>query len=249
MVKYILAYTRAVLLLIHTALHMTGLFIHSLFYRGDKDIIGFRYRKLWARRACRILGIVIEEQQVQSHQGVGLYISNHRTLTDPIVQMAFFDSYVIAKSDVGSLPIIGKGAKMTGLILVDRANSKSRLWARQKTEELLKEGKSVLVYAEGTTTVEPTTGTFKIGTFKAAANHHIPVIPIAIDYRDTKDYWVAETLSEQMIGQVGAFRTYVKLRIGQPIIQSTPTELLSKSQQWIDTALLDMQKGWSRVFN
>ena len=248
MIKYLLTYTRAILLLVHTALHITGLFVHSMFYRGDKDLIGFRYRRLWAKRACGILGIKIEEQQVQNDLGVGLYISNHRTLTDPIIQMAIFDSYVIAKSDVGSIPIIGKGAKMTGLILVDRANSKSRLWARQKTEELLKEGKSVLVYAEGTTTVAAKTGQFKIGTFKAAANHGVPVIPVAIDYRDHKDYWEAESLSKQMIGQVGALSTFVKVRIGKQIFASTPADLLSETQTWIDQALLDMQKGWSRVF-
>jgi len=87
---------------------MTGLFIHSLFYRGDKDLIGFRYRKLWAKRALKILGIKIIEDQIYQHDGVALYISNHRTLTDPIIQMAYFDSYVIAKSDVGGLPIIGQ---------------------------------------------------------------------------------------------------------------------------------------------
>ena len=117
-----MAYARAVLLLMHTALHMTALFIHALYYRGDKELNGFRYRRLWAKRALKILAIKVVEEQVHQHDGVALYISNHRTLTDPIIQLAYFDSYVIAKSDVGGLPIIGAGAKMTGLILVDRAN-------------------------------------------------------------------------------------------------------------------------------
>jgi len=246
--KYIVAYARAFLLLAHTALHMTGLFIHSLFYRGDKDLIGFRYRKLWAKRALKILGIKIIEDQIYQHDGVALYISNHRTLTDPIIQMAYFDSYVIAKSDVGGLPIIGAGAKMTGLILVDRSNTKSRLWARQKTEELLSQGKSVLVYAEGTTTVERNTGVFKIGTFKAATSVGVPVVPIAIEYRDSKDYWLADKLNDQMIGQVGTGSTHVKIYIGKSLSSDNPKNLLSETQSWIDESLATMQKDWSRVF-
>jgi len=246
--KYIVAYARAFLLLAHTALHMTGLFVHSFFYRGDKDLIGFRYRKLWARRALKILGIKIIEDQVLHHDGVALYISNHRTLTDPIVQMASFDSYVIAKSDVGGLPIIGAGAKMTGLILVDRSNIKSRLWARQKTEELLAQGKSVLVYAEGTTTVERKTGQFKIGTFKAASSLGVPVVPVAIEYRDPKDYWLVDKLSEQMIGQVGTGSTHAKIHIGEALFSTDPNNLLSQTQSWIDASLETMQKDWSRVF-
>ena len=248
MLKYIVAYARAALLLVHTALHMTGLFVHALFYRGDKDLIGFRYRRLWAKRALKILGIKIVEDRINHHDGVALYISNHRTLTDPIIQMAYFDSYVIAKSDVGGLPIIGAGARMTGIILVDRNNRRSRLWARQKTEELLASGKSVLVYAEGTTTVERSTGTFKIGTFKAASTHKVPVVPIAIEYRDAKDYWFVDKLSDQMIGQVGTGSTHVKIHIGEALSEDNPQDLLNQTQSWIDDSLASMQHGWSSIF-
>lgn len=248
MLKYLVAYARAILLLVHTALHMTALYIHALFYRGDKDLIGFRYRRLWARRALTVLGIRIIEEQVYQHDGVALYISNHRTLTDPIIQMAYFDSYVIAKNDVGGLPIIGAGAKMTGLILVDRSNTESRHWALQKTEELLASGKSVLVYAEGTTTVEHKTGRFKIGTFKAAATLDVPVVPIAIEYRDSKDYWLADKLSTQMIGQVGTGSTHSKIHIGKAISDGNPQRLLNQTQAWIDESLAAMQQDWSRVF-
>ena len=248
MLKYIVAYSRAVLLLVHPALHMTALYVHALFYRGDKDLIGFRYRRLWAQRALKILGIKVVEEQVHQHDGGALYISNHRTLTDPIIQLGYFDSYVIAKSDVGGLPIIGAGARMTGLILVDRANSDSRQSALKKIEELLASGKSVLVYAEGTTTVERKTGQFKIGTFKAAATLGVPVVPIAIEYRDSKDYWLADKLSVQMIGQVGAGPTHTKLHIGKAISDDDPQGLLNRTQTWIDASLADMQKDWSRVF-
>ncbi len=247
--KYFIAITRGLLLLVHTALHMTALAIHAFFYSGERDELGFRYRRLWAKRALRILGIKVEAISINNIADNNvLYVSNHRTLTDPIVQIAYFDSYIIAKSEVGSIPIIGKGAEMTGIIFVDRSKINSRLAARNKTKELLSQGKSVLVYAEGTTTVEKTTGIFKIGTFKAASELGVRVIPIAIEYRDAKDYWSESSLARQMINQVGVWRSYVKMNIGAPIYDEVPKESLKKVQGWIDNQLINMQKGWSKVF-
>jgi len=86
----------------------------------------------------------------------------------------------------------------------------------------------VLVYAEGTTTVERNTGVFKIGTFKAATTLGVPVVPIAIEYRDSKDYWLADKLSDQMIGQVGTGSTHVKIYIGKSLSSDNPKNLLSE---------------------
>ncbi len=246
--KYVVAYVRAGLLMVHTGLHMAGLFIHSILSRGDKVALGFKYRRLWGRRAYKLLGIkIINEPSI--YQGPpALFISNHRTLTDPIVQVAFIDSYIIAKSEVGHIPVVGKGAEMTGIIFVDRTSLKSRNGARLKTEDLLISGKSVLVYPEGTTTIERKSGRFKIGTFRVAAEHNIPVVPMAIEYRDSKDYWLNDSLTKQMIDQVGPPSSYVKIRIGPPLQSDDATTLLKMTQEWIDNSLAEMQEGWSRVF-
>lgn len=246
--KYILSILRGLLLLLHTAIHMLGLAIHSFWFNGDPDELGFRYRRLWAKRALKLLGIRIDELNVMSVAQNVLYVSNHRTLTDPIVQAAVFDGYIIAKSEVGAIPIIGKGAAMTGIILVDRDKLNSRLAARNKTKELLANGKSVLVYAEGTTTTERTAGAFKIGTFKAAAELGIDVMPIAIDYRDPKDYWSESSLATQMINQVGVLRSYVKMSMGSVINNDNPKELMTQTKAWIDEELLRLQEGWTKVF-
>ena len=163
--------------MLHTAIHMLGLFVHSLFFKGDQVDLGFRYRKLWGRRASKLLGVEMVDVRGEYKGGPALFISNHRTLTDPIIQVAYINSYIIAKSDVGHIPIVGKGAEMTGIIFVDRDSLKSRHGARKKTEELLLQGKSVLVYPEGTTTTDQKSGLFKLGTFRVAAEHGIPIIP------------------------------------------------------------------------
>ncbi len=228
---------------------MSVLAVHAAFTRDDEDRLGFRYRRLWARRSTRLLGIQVVEQLGVDYSGTALYVSNHRTLTDPIVQAGYFDSYIIAKNDVGSIPIIGKGAEMTGIILVDRGQMSSRLAARTQTKELLATERSILVYAEGTTTTDRHTSAFKIGTFKAAVEAGVPVVPLAIEYRDKKDYWLEESMMKQMVNQIGQGKTYVKVRIGEPIHSDQPDELMTLTKQWIDKNLLEMQTDWSQVFD
>ena len=97
-------------------------------------------------------------------------------MTDPIIQTAYFDSYILAKQEVGDIPVIGRGAQMTGIVLVKREKMSSRLAAINTTKELMSSGKSILVYAEGTTGLQQHSDPFKIGTFKAAVECGIPVV-------------------------------------------------------------------------
>lgn len=178
----------------------------------------------------------------------GLIVSNHRSLTDPIVQIMFFDAYIIAKSEVNHIPIIGKGASMTGIVFVDRARINSRVAARIRTSEILKSGKNVLVYPEGTTTIDRGTEIFRKGTFNAAKDAHVPVIPVAIEYRDEKDFWYSGGMISQLTKQIGSWRTHVRISIGEPCMEPVAKENVSKARQWIDTELRKLQNGWSQVF-
>ncbi len=245
--KYILGSVRVITLAVYTIIQISFLIIDG-WINGASVRVKFKHRRIWARNALKILGIKIDVVVGEVPSQSGLVISNHRTLLDPVIQFAYIDAFVIAKAEVANLPIISQGAKLTGIIFVKREKLKSRYAARQKTEELLKEGHNVLVYAEGTTVTTQTTGEFKVGTFGIAANNNIPVIPMAIEYPKEKDYWLAETMTKQIYGQIGAWSTHVKLYIGSPIKNNNTNELLAAVQKEIDHNLLEMQAGWSEMF-
>lgn len=245
--KKTIAIFKAVLVISGTAYEIFLLWINSV-TRGKSESRNFKHRRRWAKRTNRLAGIIIEEIKGSITVPTALVVSNHRTMLDPAVQCEFIDVHIIAKASVGKIPIIGKGAEMTGIVLVKRDKLRSRLAAREMTKQLLQEGKNVLVYAEGTTGTDQTTKTMKIGTFSVAAELGIPVVPVAIEYPDAKDYWYNGSLGDQIIQQIGAGKTRVKLRIGEPIYSSEAKELMEKSQSWIDEQLLDMQRGWSQIF-
>lgn len=245
--NYVIAFSRSLILVLNTMGLMTRLAIVSM-VKGQSDRLGFKYRSKFGKASIKILGIKMEEVEAYQPSETVLYISNHRTMTDPLIQTAYFESYILAKEEVGDIPVLGKGAEMTGIVLVKREKTSSRLAALRTTKELLASGRSLLVYAEGTTGLKEHSDPFKIGTFKAAVECGVPVVPIAIEYRDPKDFWKNTSMAVQLIGQIGAPRTYVKMKMGEPITHDDPTELLKQTQQWIDRELSIMQEGWSNVF-
>ena len=245
--KYLLGSIRVVLILINTAFQISRLVVDE-WINGRTVDRSFKHRRRWARSCCWLLGIRVDEVTGSPDVPYGLVISNHRTLLDPVIQAAYLDAYIIAKAEVGNLPIISLGAKKTGIIFVKRDKLRSRIAARDKTQEVLLSGSSVLVYAEGTTGTNQTTDKFKVGTFGIAAEHDLPVIPVAIDYPQQKDYWFKTSMSKQIFGQIGAWSTHVKLRILPSIKGSEAKSLMKEVRTSIDKNLLEMQEGWTQIF-
>lgn len=243
----ILASIRALLVVIYTAWQILLLTIESLF-RGATTKVGYKHRRYWARNTMRIEGIQLVENYGEISVPVALVVSNHRSLLDPVIQAACIDAHIIAKDAVGNLPVIGKGAKMTGIVFVKREKLRSRLAARNATKELLEQGINVLVYAEGTTGINKTSDKFKPGTFAIATELEIPVIPVAIDYKKKEDFWTSGGMGAQIMRQTGKWSTKAKLRIGEPIYANDAVDLMNQTKTWIDNNLSEMQKGWSEMF-
>jgi len=74
------------------------------------------------------------------------------------------------------------------------------------------------------------------------------VIPVAIEYPKTKDYWFEPSMAKQIFGQIGAWSTHVKLHISEPIKNTDAEQLMTAVQDEIDQNLTKMQEGWSEIF-
>ncbi len=177
-----------------------------------------------------------------------LYVSNHRSFTDPVVICRYLKAFVIGKAEVAGYPIISKGAELTGVIWVDRNSKASRTDTRSKMIEVLKSGYNILVYPEGTVGTHRHTLPFRKGTFMEAAANNIPVVPIAIEYDSPKDLWIKEKFVPQYFYQFSKWRTNVKVRFGTPFFSDNGDELHQKAHDWINEQLTDMQENWANHF-
>lgn len=110
-----------------------------------------------------------------------LFLSNHQSIYDiPVLFWHLpFQLRIIAKDSLGRFPLLGWHLRRTGHVLVDRANpGKSTL---TQVARLMRDRLSLLVFPEGTRSVDGRLLRFKAGTILLAIDSGIPIVPVAVE--------------------------------------------------------------------
>lgn len=204
---------------------------------------GFRYRRKYIRRALKILGVSVQRKGNPIDQPA-LYVSNHRSMLDPMVNLQVIDACIVSKAEVAKYPLVGRGAKETGVIFVDRSDTTSRSAAKDAIRNALQVGESVLIYAEGTTSNVPLTQQFKLGSFGVAAELGIPVVPVALDYQDIDHKWHDGDLFPFFLRKFSSRHIECAMTIGEPLHGETALDLMKQTKSWVNTELERMAQSW-----
>ncbi len=171
-----------------------------------------------------------------------LFIGNHQSYADPIIASTSVAFMPVAKAEVANWPLIGWGAKITGIVYVKRESKQSRADTRAAIRTALMEGDPVLIYPEGTTTDGISTLPFRVSAFQVAAELGIPVIPITINYGRTEDKWGGQdSFVAHFLKTFSKLQVEVWIDFGAPISDTNWKQLLVKTQTAIDAKLMDLQ--------
>jgi len=247
--RIFLAVFRLVLFALVTITFYSLLLFTNLFYKNkDKKIArGIIYR----RQIIRILHVVLGSKiTVYGKEPItsGLIISNHRSYFDPLIILRNILAYPIAKKEVESWPLIGNVCKTTGVIFVKREDKESRNKTMNKIRLVLKNGFSILNTPEGTTHIEPTTIKFKPGAFLLATQLGVPVIPVAVDYKNLDDAWIGDdTFVPHFLRCFGKWQTEIKVSYLEPIYSNDVEELIATTKKKIDEELIRFRKDWNTL--
>ena len=140
----------------------------------------------WCQSSVRALDIVVECSGIE-HVPTSepfVYCSNHQSLVDIIVLGAVLpgDYKWAAKRSLLNIPFLGWHLRLAGHVPVDRKPGSS---AANETIDrfvgVLRGGKPLLVFPEGTRTLDGELRTFKKGAFQAAVRSGSPIVPVALD--------------------------------------------------------------------
>jgi len=207
--------------------------------KGKDTERGFRYRRKFCKAALSILDIHYTQYGVMQ-PGACLYVSNHRSMLDPLIQLGSIDAYILSKAEVGNYPVLGRGAKETGIILVHRHDHHSRRAALDAIEERLLSGYPVLIYPEGTTHGGHLTGDFKKGAIEMAFRKGIPVVPVMIEYPDQGYYWTDGSLLsyfKRLFTSRSSHR--VKGIIGLPLESKSPDTIAEDTRACVNAMIIE----------
>jgi 1-acyl-sn-glycerol-3-phosphate acyltransferase len=166
---------------------------------------------------------------------------NHRSYIDIFIVSGLTPAALVGKEEIKKWPFGKLGSKVTNSILVNRFEIKSMMKTMNKIKDSVKQGIPVTLFPEGTTYKGPFTKPFKKGSFKIAADACIPVIPMAIHYRDEDDAWVGEdTFIGHVFRQMGKPVTKVYIRYGEPIYDPNYKNLQEQVKAKIDEMLQEL---------
>jgi len=109
-----------------------------------------------------------------------VFAANHQSIYDiPIVFTALpFQLRIVAKKSLGRIPFMGWHLHLAGHLLVDRSRPGAGVVKRMA--RLVGEHHSLIVFPEGTRSVDGTIQRFKGGSFALAVEAGLPVVPITI---------------------------------------------------------------------
>lgn len=174
---------------------------------------------LWAMRKWCIasaagLDIRIEFSGAENvpTSGPWVYCSNHQSLVDILVLGAVLpgDYKWAAKRELMRIPFLGWHLRLAGHVPVDRGSGgKAAEDVIDRFVGVLEKGKPLLIFPEGTRTIDGELKSFKPGAFKAAVRGNAPVVPVALD--GTFDMMSKGDVAARGIEKV------VRVRIGAPI--------------------------------
>jgi len=154
--------------------------VSTLFDRRGN--FGHRCARAWSWLILRTSGVRVKVAGLEHLDPSRSYVfaANHQSVYDiPIVFASLpFQLRIIAKESLVKIPFMGWHLLRAGHVLVDRSNPGAGVV--KKMAKLAAEGHSLIVFPEGTRSVDGAIGRFKRGSFVIALNSALPVVPITI---------------------------------------------------------------------
>ena len=209
---------------------------------GNRSL-AHKIARLWATLVLFSAGVRLRVNSDDSFMGdcPVIFASNHASQMDiPLLYKALpVEFRFLVKKELFKVPLLGFAMKKAGYIPIDRKNSRAAVKSMKEAAQRLKNGASIVIFPEGTRSVDGNLQPFKEGGFMLAIKSQRPVVPVAIKGSH-------EILPK---GKIFARPGEVEVQIGKPIYCSSKGGRLSRSEiaktthERIEEMLEDMQGG------
>lgn len=149
----------------------------------------FIVEKLWSPFLLLLVGARINSIDIEKVYNLNesvIFASNHQSNFDitSIINQTPRHLHFIAKQEIKKVPFLGQYSAAMGFIFVDRKNKDKAKESLQKAGQLIKSGRDVVIFPEGTRSKDGKIHQFKRGTFILAKEGKVNIVPVAIKGTD-----------------------------------------------------------------
>jgi 1-acyl-sn-glycerol-3-phosphate acyltransferase len=138
----------------------------------------------WARRVLELLRVE-PQHQGELQAGPKLLVANHVSWLDIVVMHALCpQARFVSKAVVRDWPLIGRLVTGAGTLMVDRQRQRDTARALETMVQALKQGDTVALFPEGTTSDGAQVLAFRASLLHSAVIAQVPVQPVALRYSE-----------------------------------------------------------------
>jgi len=163
---------------------VTGLFTIVISLFGGSENIVHLSARFWARTILAVgrIDVTVEGMSNIDSSKPYIFMSNHQSNFDIPVLLAHLKIQFrwLAKAELFKIPIFGRGMKNAGYISIDRSNRRAAVESLHRAAEIIRDGVSVLIFPEGTRSLDGNVRPFKKGGFVLAVDAGVPIVPVVI---------------------------------------------------------------------
>lgn len=158
------AIIKFVLFLLWSALLVPPQIIVLAVHRGPH---AYTLPYIWERGVCRIFGLKVSVKGTPNTEKQTIFMANHLSYLDIPVIASILKASFVAKADVAGWPVFGFLSRMQQTAFIER--SRQHISAQRYTlQNMLKDGKSLIIFPEGTSTDGRDVMPFKTSLFSIA---------------------------------------------------------------------------------
>jgi 1-acyl-sn-glycerol-3-phosphate acyltransferase len=143
-----------------------------------------RLGRLWSRGMLAAVGARVEFLGLEHATGDApcVFIANHQSNVDiwVLLRVLPLRTRFVAKQSLFRFPVLGWAMTVAGFIPIDRKNVGRAVQSLGLAVHRIREGDSVILFAEGTRSRDGRLQEFKKGPFHLALQAGVPIVPVAI---------------------------------------------------------------------
>ncbi len=138
----------------------------------------------WSKTILWVCGIKVRAKGQENVRDdvPSVFMCNHQSYFDIFAVLAYLpaDFKFIMKQELMKIPFLGLAMKRAGHIAIRRDNPREAIRSMNEVAEKIKSGTSVLVFPEGTRSVDGRLQALKKGAFHMAIKSGCDIVPVAI---------------------------------------------------------------------
>lgn len=141
--------------------------------------------RLWAKWILWTSGVCIDIRGLENISPDQSYIfaANHQSWYDILALLGYLPIQFrfLAKKELFRIPIFGWAMYSVGYIPIDRSSPKEALKSVKRAAVKVTEGTSIIIFPEGTRSINGEVKSFRTGGFALAIQSGKPIIPVSIN--------------------------------------------------------------------